>query len=390
MRNLKIVALSCCSVLMILLLASGSALAGGKEQVVDKNHPHERTKEGVSKPLATCESCHTCTNPTRKDPCLVPCPRYEGYFHTDSGSDDGPDIVIIDQLADLYRPVIFAHKLHAEMSNMTGGCENCHHYSEKTGTIPPCRECHEPNSAAATLGQPALKGAYHRQCINCHMDWAHENACGFCHEQVDGTAIVAIPDSTDIIGVPHPKIEATATYTYETSCDEGPLVTFHHNDHVEMFGQQCVDCHQGDTCSRCHDTDKAKPHRLDHVTACITCHGERDCGFCHSEEAQPRFEHGNSTGWSLDPYHTGTACSTCHGDPKSFKHPETTCTNCHIHWEVGSFNHKVTGITLDENHIEEDCDSCHLDRNFTDAPSCDDCHDEAMFPEQLPGIRLGN
>ena len=29
----------------------------------------------------------------------------------------------------------------------------------------------------ADLRMPNLKGAYHRQCLNCHRDWAHENEC---------------------------------------------------------------------------------------------------------------------------------------------------------------------------------------------------------------------
>ena len=387
MHNWKIVILGCFSAFVITLLVSSSVQAMGKKQVVEKAHPRDKAHEKTSEVFASCDACHICEMPTREEPCLISCPRYEGYFNSEEGVDDGPDIVIIDQLADLYRPVVFAHKLHAEMSNMSGGCENCHHYSEQSGTIPACRECHDPNSVTATLGQPALKGAYHRQCMNCHMDWAHENACGFCHEQLDESAVAAIPDTTDIVGIPHPKIEATESYFYETTYEEGPIVSFHHTDHVEKFGQECVDCHQGDSCSRCHDADKKKPARLDHVNTCCSCHGERDCSFCHTDQVQPSFQHETSTGWSLEPYHDEVACSTCHGDPKSFKHPESTCVSCHIHWEVGSFDHAVTRITLDEDHIEEDCDSCHLDMDFTVAPSCDDCHDEPMFPERIPGKR---
>lgn len=387
MHNHKIAALACFSVIAIVLLVFSGAMAMGTDQVVEKSHPRDSAHGKAPKDYDTCGSCHLCEHPTRQDPCLDRCPRYEGHFNSEYVVDDGPEIVIIDQLAELYRPVIFAHKLHAEMSNMTGGCENCHHYSEETGTIPACNECHDPNQALATLGQPSLKGAYHRQCINCHLDWSGENACGFCHEQVEGSMAGATLDTTDIIGIPHPLIEATPTYVYETSSEEGPLVTFHHNDHVEMFGQQCVDCHRGDSCGRCHDALAKEPTRLDHVTTCCACHGEKDCTFCHSDVTQPNFDHGISTGLPLEPYHTGVACATCHGDPESFKHPETTCVECHIHWEVGSFDHSVTRLTLDEDHIEEDCDSCHLDMDFTVAPSCDDCHDETMFPERIPGKR---
>lgn len=386
MHNWKIAILGCLSVFVITLLVSSSVQAMGKKQVVEKSHPHDKTHGGKSEVFASCEDCHICENPTRENPCLISCPRYEGYFKSDEGVNDGPDIVIIDQLADLYRPVVFAHKLHAEMSMMSGGCENCHHYSEQSGSIPACRECHETFSATATLGQPALKGAYHRQCMNCHMDWAHENACGFCHEQLDGS-MVAMPDTTDIVGIPHPIIEAPESFIYQTTSEEGPIVSFHHTDHVEKFGQDCVACHKGDSCSRCHDAEKEEPVRVDHVNTCCSCHGERDCTFCHTDHEKPSFQHENSTGWSLEPYHAEVTCFTCHGDPKSFKYPETTCVSCHIHWEVGSFDHAVTRIILDEDHIEEDCDSCHLDMDFTVAPSCEDCHDEPMFPEQIPGKR---
>jgi len=293
-----------------------------------------------------------------------------------NGTAERPEIVIIDHLADLYRPVVFAHNLHAEMSNMTGGCENCHHYSEQSGSIPACRECHDPDPTLGTLGQPSLKGAYHRQCINCHLDWSHENACGFCHEQVEGSLAAVPRDTTDIVGVPHPLIEAQATYIYETTHDEGRLVTFHHIDHVDKFGKVCADCHRGDSCSHCHSSEKIEPTPIEHVSTCCSCHGERDCNFCHSDESQPQFEHMASTGWDLAPYHNEVSCSVCHGNPESFEHPESTCTDCHIHWEVDSFDHSVTGVILDDDHIEEDCDSCHMDMDFSTEPSCTDCHDD--------------
>lgn len=372
---------------MLTVFLSMACIALATETVVEKSHHQDDHHKEGPQTVESCGSCHKCEQPTRQDPCLVDCPRYAGYFHSQHGVDDGPEIVIIDQLANYYRPVVFAHKLHAEMSDMTGGCENCHHYSEQSGTIPTCRECHVPNSIDATLGQPALKGAYHRQCINCHLDWAHENACGFCHEQVAGSRASVQPDSTDIIGLPHPKIESTPTFTYETSYEDGPLVTFHHADHVEMFGQQCVDCHRGDSCARCHDNADKPPARIDHASSCCSCHGERDCNFCHTNQAIPNFTHAISTGWDLDPYHSDIDCSVCHGDPETFRHPATRCVNCHIHWEVGSFDHAVTGLVFDEEHVDLECENCHLDMNFSGAPSCEECHDEPMYPERVPGKR---
>ena len=99
----------------------------------------------------------------------------------------------------------------------------------------------------------------------------------------------------------------------------------------------------------------------------------------------PNFEHTLSTGWALDPYHTDKACTSCHGNPDSFRTPQTKCVSCHIHWEDGAFNHAVTGLTLDEDHIDNDCVDCHVELDFTITPTCDNCHDEPMLPEKIPG-----
>ena len=204
-----------------------------------------------------------------------------------------------------------------------------------------------------------------------------------------GTPSAGAHDPTDIVGTRHPLIKATPTYTYQTTEPTGPVVTFHHEDHVEQFGLNCVDCHKGDSCRSCHDTGGTKEKRpLDHVTTCGACHAERDCSFCHSKGAKPQFDHRVSTGWTLEPFHKKVACSTCHGDPQEFRKPDDTCTSCHIHWAVGSFDHAVTGIKLSENHRELECSSCHLEMDFAKTPGCTDCHDEPMLPKKLPGTKV--
>ncbi|MEZ4388111.1 MAG: cytochrome c3 family protein [Candidatus Krumholzibacteriia bacterium] len=352
----------------------------------DLGNPHDTFEHREAAGVA-CTVCHACEEPTLADPCLAACPRHGGHFYGKHSSDDGPEVVVIDQLADMYRPVVFAHKLHAGMADMNGGCTNCHHYSERSGAIPACRECHDPDKTQVDIRMPSLKGAYHRQCINCHLDWSHDNACGFCHQPAgDGTAVI---DTASIVGVPHPNIEATETYTYETSYAKGPVVSFHHADHVDLFGQQCVDCHRGNSCARCHDSSAGATSRaLDHVTDCLSCHAERNCAFCHTTAPKPRFDHTKTVGWSLAPFHTKVACTTCHGDPKNFHRPTGACGDCHIHWETGSFNHRVTGLALNADHVDLDCGDCHIDRAFERKPSCLNCHDEELYPKSLPGEKV--
>jgi len=373
--------------LLTVLLAAG-VLADDVGQVVDPSHPNEFAHQTLNPNCLECASCHSCENPTAAHPCLINCPRHSLQFVGEHKAGEGPEIVVIDQLAGLYGSVTFAHRLHAEMSNMTGGCTNCHHYSENTGKIPACGECHDAETNQVNLRQPSLKGAYHRQCINCHLDWSGENACGFCHVQIAEGESYVQPDSTDIVGIPHPHISATATYTYNTSYENGPVVTFHHQDHVDHFSQSCVDCHRGDTCRSCHDTHQTEPRKVSHVTECWSCHGERDCDFCHAREPMERFDHKRSTGFDLEPYHTENTCRVCHGDPKAFRTPTGNCADCHIHWDSDHFNHAVTGLALSEDHLDLSCEDCHLEMEMQAAPSCVDCHDEQLYPDELPGERV--
>ena len=391
------------AILIILACLAAVAAVAAPAQLMDPSHRNATTEKPAGKAATSatdCAACHSCVTPTHENPCLKSCRRHGAQFQGRHTTDEGPEVVIIDQLANLYGPVVFAHQLHARMSAMTGGCTNCHHYSPPTGKVPPCRECHEPTRDTIDLRQPALKGAYHRQCINCHLDWSHANACEFCHVQAAGTkatpgtaapgkATAGAHDPTDIVGTRHPLITATPTYTYKTSEPTGPVVTFHHEDHVQKFGLQCVDCHRGDSCRSCHDMGGAKEKRpLDHVTTCGACHAERNCAFCHAAGAKPAFDHKVSTGWTLEPFHRKVACQTCHGEPQDFRKPARTCTSCHIHWAVGSFDHAVTGLKLSEDHRELDCDSCHLDMKFSVTPDCANCHDEPMLPAKLPGTRV--
>ena len=370
---------------LLTALLTTPAVAVEKGQIMDPGHATDPHATWQPEPIV-CTDCHRCEYPTAEDPCMVDCPRHGHHFTGEHDVDEGPDVVVIDQLADLYGPVVFAHQIHASMANMNGGCENCHHYSEDSGTIPPCRSCHATDLQEVDLSMPALKGAYHRQCINCHLDWAHENACGFCHDPQNGAHVVA--DTVGILGVPHPLIEATDLYNYQTTYEDGPVVSFHHADHVDDFGLQCVDCHRGDSCKSCHDTGEREARKLDHVVTCGACHAERDCGFCHTDEPRDCFQHAARIGWDLEPYHASVECRICHGEPQQFRTPTGQCDDCHIHWEAGSFNHRKVGLALNEEHVDFDCEDCHADRAFHRPPTCEACHDEELFPAQLPGTKV--
>ena len=354
-----------------------------------------------------CSRCHSCEKPTRMDPCLFVCQR-NAPSSIHRSAEEGPEVITIDELSSRYAPVEFTHRLHAAMSEFSGGCALCHHH-EIGGEISACGNCHPSVVQGADLGQPSLKGAYHRQCLGCHREWSHSTACSVCHVLRDGsggaetTTDVAhetepVIDTTDIVGIDHPPIEEPGRVLYETAADAGTYVTFYHDDHVERFDLACVSCHQQESCSRCHDAavGKERPAPLpadaaeerdfeDAHASCINCHEESDCESCHQAGPRAPFDHALSWGWPLDPYHENRACRDCHGAFERFRKPDRSCDGCHAGWQAGTFDHAVTGLTLDETHLDMDCEMCHLDRDFSVDPGCEDCHDDRGYPDDRPG-----
>ena len=349
--------------------------------------------------ITNCKLCHSCENPTLKNPCLKNCPRLDmlGSHHS---ADDAPDVIYMDGLSDIYVPVVFSHKLHAQMADMSGGCQLCHHHSP-TEDISLCIECHPASPKRADLSRPSLKGAYHRQCLGCHREWSHDTKCAVCHALKNSLRITHdYSDSTDFIGSKHPPIPEPEKIIYETTSEEGNLVTFYHNEHVHLFNLKCVDCHQKENCQKCHDLakptlanltqsgDPVKIHKTeaDHHKACFNCHSGQKCTSCHSRDVKDPFNHYTRAGWRLNAYHKNLNCRKCHKMSNCFTGLKKGCANCHQDWTTENFNHVITGLKLDENHLEIECDICHTNYNFSRKPACSECHDEDFsFPDNKPG-----
>jgi len=228
-----------------------------------------------------------------------------------------PNVVNLKELVNLYDPVPFDHKSHAQMAAMWDGCQTCHHRTPVASTrpapathtqndsaqIPACKSCHEISAKETDLHKPSLKGAYHRQCLNCHKEWMHDNACTICHKARPGTEGAGVattqppPTKDDIVGRMHPPIKEPEIKIYRARYTPvaGPNVIFHHAEHVKTLGLKCVNCHHRDTCSNCHDsatnaaTTRPTPlhpgatWRASHEP-CVGCHPQKNCSHCHYQD----------------------------------------------------------------------------------------------------------
>jgi len=332
-----------------------------------------------------CIECHNCDQPTAADPCLKACPRMTWAQQTAKHSvAEAPDSMLLDKLINEYGAVHFNHKVHANMSDMNKGCETCHHYSP-AGRIPPCSECHG-QAVSADLGQPSLKGAYHRQCLSCHREWSHDTQCFVCHYPLDGDSLKnGGQDPTDIMGKPHPIINVPSKKVYYTPYKAGPTVTFYHQEHIDLFGLRCVNCHRQENCIYCHDIDRpARPAKsqAEMHALCSGCHQSDPCIKCHDTKEKQAFTH-VSTGWPLNRFHTELACRACHPTGKQIAKLNTECMSCHK-WDNESFQHAVTGLQLDEIHAEISCTDCHTGGKFNNSPDCSSCHDDNRSAKTTP------
>jgi hypothetical protein len=238
---------------------------------------------------------------------------------------------------------------------MWDGCVTCHHHTpevparpgeagaEDASKYPPCKSCHSPAAEDVTVRMPGLKGAYHRQCLNCHKEWMHANACVVCHLPRDPQKRAAAPTKDDIVGRMHPPIPEPDVKIYRTRLTpaDGPNVTFRHKEHTERFGLSCVNCHRRDNCANCHDAQAGhsklqvmKPGKTwtESHEPCANCHQSDRCNHCHYQDGQtapPPFDH-KMTGQLLDANHDQFACSKCHLGQR-FVSTRMTCGNgkCH-------------------------------------------------------------
>jgi hypothetical protein len=272
----------------------------------------------------------------------------------------GPPTVVLNDLVALYDPVPFDHASHSKMAEMWNGCQTCHHRTPNPATrpsdipttrtqadsaaIPRCKSCHPATPDNPQIKMPSLKGAYHRQCLNCHREWTGENACVKCHAPRDAKIVKAAPEVDDIAGRMHPPIPEPKDQVLRARFTPvaGRNVLFRHNEHAHQFGIRCATCHRRDSCTDCHAdgaanaVESARPRPMqiaatwrDSHAPCISCHEHDSCNHCHYPDDYPEpeaFSHSTS-GQTLDKDHNQLKCVQCHAQLKAS--PSCGDASCH-------------------------------------------------------------
>jgi hypothetical protein len=121
---------------------------------------HKEADSGPTK----CQECH----PKKRDKAK----KFE--------SSNVPGESNLNHLSAVYKPVAFTHEDHIDY---TDSCEDCHHKGSEVEKYPACRECH--NTPFKADGKKlGLVDAYHKQCIDCHIEQdSGPTACADCHEK---------------------------------------------------------------------------------------------------------------------------------------------------------------------------------------------------------------
>lgn len=340
----------------------------------------------------SCSICHTCEIPTADDLCLNKhfCLRDRVRLQRTGLPHRG--VLVMDELENVYDPVYFLHDKHAQMTEMSGGCVNCHHFQPASTEHPACKECHAPESQRGKI-EPGLKAAYHQQCLNCHQQWDTETHCEFCHrKKVGGMSdeqIAALP-----LHLSGGLLERKELIVFETDYDDGDEVPFHHRNHVELYDRDCSVCHRNESCTSCHvhGADSHPLGDLDEIDlhdTCYQCHDEdKGCEQCHGRNRNDLFDHA-STGWELRPYHAILQCHDCHHVRGRYTANDKRCVTCHwAGWDEEHFNHGVTGVVLDDVHSDTDCSDCHP-AGIGAAVTCDGCHDDGREWHVRPSFGPG-
>ncbi len=306
-----------------------------------------------------------------------------------------------------------------QFQGLSTECTSCHLADFQKATNPShtalnfptsCQTCHSMDSWLGAKFDHlkftgyALTGAHATlDCIACHVGGKYQGTptdCYSCH----------IKDFTGSKNPPHVQAGIPTTCaTCHTTVAWQPATFDHSKTTFPLTGAHvsvpCSSCHINGNfvstptdCFACHVKDYNGTTNPNHSQAEIPT----TCAVCHSTTAwQPAtFDH-NKTTFPLTGAHVSVPCSSCHinnnytsipsdcyschtkdyngttNPPHASTGIPTTCAVCHstTAWQPATFDHSKTAFPLTGAHVTVACTACHLNGNYTTAPTdCYGCH----------------
>ncbi|MCZ7584625.1 MAG: cytochrome c family protein [Deltaproteobacteria bacterium] len=241
--------------------------------------------------LIGCKQSTTRVAPSERPPECPPCDcgpeqtaAQDAPLHLPA--EKGPKTAILYHLTSMYVPVEFNHLEH---TNYAESCSTCHHHHSDIEATPACRECH--GLPFKTLAKPGLKGAYHRQCMNCHREMDGPLDCEACHALREGAEPVLPAELA--------KQNAPKVAKLDHLAKEYQAVQFNHELHV-VLTDACDDCHHhhGEVevtppCRECHNHaasngEKKLGLKDAYHQQCRSCHRGRGEGPLSCEDCHPK------------------------------------------------------------------------------------------------------
>lgn len=319
----------------------------------------------------SCEGCHAGERFVGTPTTCVACHKQDDVHQGARGSDcaschvpSGWNLVDFDHQRDTRFPLTGSHR--------AASCIGCHGPGEKIKRPPmTCVGCHARDDAH--------KGAYGRNCAQCHIttNWRNATfdhartgfplrgeharlACVSCHVKPAGR--VRLPKTCVGCHAPEEPHRGALGANCASCHNESRWAPASGFDHVRT-GFPLTGRHRAITCSACH-ADKRFAAR---GVTCASCHADTrhtgrfgrapDCATCHttSRWEEWTFDHARRTGYALDGRHARLQCYDCHSRAAQSARLGSTCAECH---------------RADDIHRGEfgaNCAQCHTTSTWKDA-----------------------
>jgi len=182
-----------------------------------------------------------------------------------------------------------------------------------------CTLCHVEERDCVSCHQTTVPESHHREWTRRHggvvrMEGSADAAdCTVCHVQ---------------------KRDCVACHQVEPPADHTNYWRQRgHGIAVRIDRNRCSECHQTDSCDRCHQETSPRSHTASFGSPldrhCLTCHSplsSSGCATCHKSTPS------HALAAPMPPDHVpGMNCRQCHGLSAPLPHPDKgdSCTSCH-------------------------------------------------------------